>query len=934
MPVVFYDSNAILDQTIDISTLTAPTEDDTGIQPTRNMWFDFSALATQTEDVSENIISKGKCFIDDITITIKKDRDEAGVDREMHVQHQIGHTTTKGAVVAISFVPNIHATDISDNGFSVTGTTSSTLYAKEGNVPIADNSYDVALGCYTWEQIYATPHALLTTQNATNGANAATFGTLIYDKDKLDEHRKVAYTTIFKKIYGDLFGLTAKTQDVPGLDGASNVYWELDANGREVHTFEMYVTLDDNGSSQDPVDAVNNIHQVEWYLDRGTSVKLATKVETDTTGMSDAEVVANTAGRFWRDMIIEHTDLSGNIDFMSKATPGRGDVFPYWQINETRTIESVPVFKSHDDGTATEYKHWMQRNFSSMLINVLNHYNGGEKTSAKRHWICVNGDISDNTAFANNKVSSMFGAVGGVSAIGDAVGHKLVGTRFQTQHHHKHTGGINLVFEQCAVTDGDFANIITSGTAGTAAVALTPKSFGELVEVNIPVKSSNYSNYGVDSSGDGLYELILRANLDLTFDVDGPGTAETGTVFYGQTTGTLRELMFGIYVNPEDPADVGDKVLAAIRANDAYKAALDAREIVRGYANDIDDFVRDVSESAAGLSSRFDVGFGGTKGVAFSWAADVSYNTNMAAITDSDATTDAVDLIAAHETALVGYMNLTAGHSADADAAISTDAADAAADLAETQSALAVAEKQAAINRMEYLDVSGSEQDQSIKKKMIDVIPTLYTGWIDMRTALFGTTTGGYEKLILDISGQIAEYTTYVGKIQPCIDLIVTAIDAANIDISGASRTNLEASRQALVDGKVIVNEVLDAWKTIRTGLEADKAKIPADDKFILEATSAVTTDADVAAAYLKINADLATAEILYSAYDALAPYVPLAEAQRKILVDGDSGEPDGSTAIKAISDAWDNAVDAHDDDEDDTKSGALAGSKITPFSF
>ena len=47
MPVVFYDSNAILDQTIDISELTAPTEDDTGIQPTRNMWFDFSALGTE-----------------------------------------------------------------------------------------------------------------------------------------------------------------------------------------------------------------------------------------------------------------------------------------------------------------------------------------------------------------------------------------------------------------------------------------------------------------------------------------------------------------------------------------------------------------------------------------------------------------------------------------------------------------------------------------------------------------------------------------------------------------------------------------------------------------------------------------------------------------------------------------------------------------------
>jgi hypothetical protein len=131
-----------------------------------------------------------------------------------------------------------------------------------------------------------------------------------------------------------------------------------------------------------------------------------------------------------------------------------------------------------------------------------------------------------------------------------------------------------------------------------------------------------------------------------------------------------------------------------------------------------------------------------------------------------------------------------------------------------------------------------------------------------------------------------------------------------------------------------IVNEVLDAWKTIRTELEADKAKIPASDDFKLKITSGVVGDAEVADEYLKIDADLATAEILYSAYDALRPYVSLADAQRTILVDGGSGEPDGGTAIKAISDAWDNAVDAHDDDEDDTKSGALAGSKITPFSF
>ena len=699
MPVVFYDSNTTLDETIDVSELTAPTTDDTGIQATRNMWFDFSALPLQrmmksTDDVLLRSVvgttvdpspNKGVCFINDLSITIKKDPSHPKV-----YYQQTGNKESECVVVSISFVPNVTAVDLDDTYETGTGTATpanlethtelfvtegnaSTLYAKEGDVPIANNSYDVALGCYTWEQIYSTPHAVVSTQNATNGANAATFGTLIYDKDSMKKHRQEAYTQIFRKIYGDLFGLhTEGHADAP----AANVYYET-IDGKEVHTFEMYVCIKDDGSGTAPINTVTGYHDVDWYVSTGDDLGVMGKKIT--TEVGDAVDSSQISGRFWRDMIIEHADLSGNIDFGPPATASETSVFQFNSVIETRDDNQNPIFKT----PTIAYDNMMAKNFSSMLVNVLNHHNVSDTSSVKRNWMILTG-----TAIGSEK-RSMFGVAGDtVSTDMNVVGRKLVTTRFQTNHHHKFTGQINLQFEQnmASVTSGGIFND-----------SIDPGSFGDLVEVNIPIKSSNYGNDGVN---DDAYTLFLRANLDLTFDVDGAGTADTGTVFYGQKTGKMTEMMFGIFVKPIDSTNINAMRNSAITAKEAYETTKMKRDIIHGYNEEIQGHMDRFTEIATELEatddlfkSMADVGplttgaTGATGGTYFrdGWLALQENKTNLAA----------------HYANVFADVTDAANYSNDVDAAYSTTVAAAKSALAQEAATDAEAERVAAKNEME-----------------------------------------------------------------------------------------------------------------------------------------------------------------------------------------------------------------------------------------
>jgi len=697
--VVFYDSNTTLDERIDISELTAPTTDDTGIQATRNMWFDFSALPLQrmtssadpvlgrepTTDTTGNDV----CYINDLSITIKRDTAHPSVHRQ---QGNAAPIDSPCVVVSISFVPNVKATHLNETITTVADSTeffvkegvSSTLYSKDGTIPLADNSYDVALGCYTWEQIYSTPHALLSTQNATNGANAATFGTLIYDKDSMKKHRQNAYTQIFRKIYGDLFGLNIKTEANP-----SNVYYEI-VDDVEVHTFEMYVCIKDDGSGTAPIDSVSGYHDVEWYVTEGDS-STATYGKKITTEVGESVDSSQIAGRFWRDMIIEHADLSGNIDFGHVSNAGEGDVFQFVMTEETRDNDQNPVFATPTTA-ATTYSKMMQKNFSSMLVNVLNHHNVNEATSVKRNWTMLTGPTTSSSK------ESMFGptaTLGGIST--PAVGHKLVTTRFQTNHHHKATGKINLQFEQnlsTEVTGGDFTNT-------------DPGSFGELVEVNIPIKSSNYGNNGIDNDA---YTLFLRANLDLTFDVDGNGTSETGNVFYGQKTGKITELMFGIFVKPIDSTDINAMYDAAIRAKDAYETTKMERNVIHGYNEEIQGHLDRFTE----LTNELD-------------DTDVSFK-NMVDVVLTDFTLAKDKLVLNKSNLAVHYANVTedvsdaANYSNDVDAAYSTTVANAKAALAEQAATDAQAEQIAALNEMRFTTDPAEDNAKLTTVALIDVM--------------------------------------------------------------------------------------------------------------------------------------------------------------------------------------------------------------------
>jgi len=531
----------------------------------------------------------------------------------------------------------------------------------------------VALGCYTWEQIYSTPHALISTQTATNGANAATFGTLIYDAVSLKKHRQEAYTEIFRNIYGDLFGLSA--YDAVNLGNNTNVYYKME-DGVEVHTFEMYVCIKDDGSGTAPIDEITGYHDVDWYVTTGNAsegtgaVKITTEVGSQVTP-------SQVAGRFWRDMIIEHADLSGNIDFNPVSNPGEEDVFQFLMTEETRTSEGRPIFTT--PGSAIREK-MMQMNFSSMLVNVLNHHNVNESSSVKRNWTMLTGTQTTSAT------RSMFGAVGTMTAMPHTVGHKLTstsaGTRFQTNHHHKATGRINLQFEQNTVSadDGDFTVDGVPTVAG---------SFGELVEVNIPIKSSNYGNGGPN---DDTYTLFLRANLDLTFDVDGVGNdANTGSVFYGQTTGKMTELMFGIHVKPIAATTIEEMRDAAVRARQAYETTKMERDVIHGYREEIkghldrftdlktkleatDTSFNSMAEHGTGYFGEFDNHYG-------------ALGTNHSNIND-------------HYNYATVDVNDAATYSNETDAAYSSTVANAKAALAEEAATDSTAERVAADNEM------------------------------------------------------------------------------------------------------------------------------------------------------------------------------------------------------------------------------------------
>ena len=715
MPVVFYDSNTTLDETIDVSKLTAPTTDDTGIQATRNMWFDFSALPLQrmmknssdvllrsvvdtTIDPSPN---KGVCFINDLSITIKKDPSHPKV-----YYQQAGNHESECVVVSISFVPNVKATDL-DDAYDEDGTTAATpanleshtelfvtegnassLYAKEGDVPIANNSYDVALGCYTWEQIYSTPHAVVSTQNATNGANAATFGTLIYDKDSMKKHRQEAYTQIFRKIYGDLFGLhTEGHADAP----AANVYYET-IDGKEVHTFEMYVCIKDDGSGTAPINTVTGYHDVDWYVSTGDDLGVMGKKIT--TEVGDAVDSSQISGRFWRDMIIEHADLSGNIDFGPPATASETSVFQFNSVSEKRDDNQNPIF----DTPSIEFDNMMAKNFSSMLVNVLNHHNSSDTSSIKRNWMILTGPTDTSLK------RSMFGVAGDtVSTDMNVVGRKLVTTRFQTNHHHKFTGQINLQFEQnmASVTSGGIFND-----------SIDPGSFGDLVEVNIPIKSSNYGNDGVN---DDAYTLFLRANLDLTFDVDGAGTADKGTVFYGQKTGKMTEMMFGIFVKPIDSTNINAMRNSAITAKEAYETTKMKRDIIHGYNEEIQGHMDRFTEIATELEATDD---------SFKSLENVGFLVSGASTDTSPFKTARTKLnvnisnLSTHYANVFADVTDAANYSNDVDAAYSTTVAAAKAALAQEAATDAEAERVAAKNEMETTTADNGFAHENAKSTM------------------------------------------------------------------------------------------------------------------------------------------------------------------------------------------------------------------------
>jgi hypothetical protein len=69
--------------------------------------------------------------------------------------------------------------------------------------------------------------------------------------------------------------------------------------------------------------------------------------------------------------------------------------------------------------------------------------------------------------------------------------------------------------------------------------------------------------------------------------VDGDQTADTGTVFYGQKTGKMTELMFGIFVKPVAKTTIEDLRTAAVRAREAYETANVQRNLIHDYVEEI-----------------------------------------------------------------------------------------------------------------------------------------------------------------------------------------------------------------------------------------------------------------------------------------------------------------------------------------------------------
>jgi hypothetical protein len=559
MPVVFYDSNAILEHNFDITALDASGDD--GIVATRQMWFNYSSLST----IVGSTLGP-QCKLKHVDISVERD------PQKLYIEHANtgGAGEIDGVIVSITFTPSVTASNVVDPNFGVRPNSAATVHEVTNNTPIASNVYDLALGCYTWEQIYTTPHPVLTTQTATNGANATAFANLIYNDAALTATRNSQMTDMYKKIYEQLLGVSEfgdgegrsvrevkHADDGSGalLGGPGNTLGTFDADGK--HRIELYVALKRDGSGLSVITEGTGQHEVEWYINHGnvdTGVT-ATKIDTvDTTG----QVVA---GRFWRDMITEHVDLSGNVNFGTYEDTPTDDRFRL-VAQSSELNEGKPTYALNDDKK-------IKKNLSSMIVHILNPWfdraNTGVDiagTNYSENWVQWN---------TSGTIVNQFGRLDYTDSdsITPQLGHRLTGNTFETMHHFRHTGMTNMVFERNSVAGIPAA--IGSGSAASTAW-YTPGGFGKLVRFDIPVRSSNYGNAGIDTSSTGAdgstYELALRANMNITFE-----TADD-LVFYGQKTGTVDSLMFAMFVEPEDPVNTNRLIVSSGDINSKYLDAV------------------------------------------------------------------------------------------------------------------------------------------------------------------------------------------------------------------------------------------------------------------------------------------------------------------------------------------------------------------------
>jgi hypothetical protein len=179
--------------------------------------------------------------------------------------------------------------------------------------------------------------------------------------------------------------------------------------------------------------------------------------------------------------------------------------------------------------------------------------------------------------------------------------------------------------------------------------------------------------------------------------VDGDQTADTGTVFYGQKTGKMTELMFGIFVKPVAKTTIEDLRTTAIRAREAYETTQMERDLIHGYVEEIGGHLNRFTEVDDELSSMH---------VQF-------LSMNEANMGDFTATKGKLDgnktKLEAHYGNVTEDVNTAANLSNYVDATYSTTVANTKAAEAEDAASEAVNERKAATNEYNAkTDASGS----------------------------------------------------------------------------------------------------------------------------------------------------------------------------------------------------------------------------------